>query len=64
MLEKILTTFHASNMVLQHQYRERGFTKYSDLVSPLLVVEQHNALLLKNNEDNPIGTAPLSKANM
>ncbi|KAK4737433.1 hypothetical protein R3W88_001130 [Solanum pinnatisectum] len=27
MLEKILTTFHASNMILQHQYREKGFKK-------------------------------------
>ncbi|KAK4714706.1 hypothetical protein R3W88_020613 [Solanum pinnatisectum] len=25
MLEKTLTTFHASNLVLQQQYRERGF---------------------------------------
>ncbi|XP_070007257.1 uncharacterized protein [Nicotiana sylvestris] len=29
MLEKTFTTFHASNIVLQQQYRENGFTKYS-----------------------------------
>ena len=29
MLEKTYSTFHASNIVLQQQYRERGFTKYS-----------------------------------
>ena len=29
MLEKTFTTFHASNVVMQHQYRERRFTKYS-----------------------------------
>nr|XP_009622095.1 uncharacterized protein LOC104113589 [Nicotiana tomentosiformis] len=29
MLEKTLSTFHASNMVLQQQYREKGFKKYS-----------------------------------
>nr|XP_028952699.1 uncharacterized protein LOC114822487 [Malus domestica] len=28
MLEKIFSTFHASNMLLQQQYRERGFTEY------------------------------------
>ncbi|KAK4737832.1 hypothetical protein R3W88_001529 [Solanum pinnatisectum] len=44
MLEKTLTTFHASNLVLQQQYRERGFKKYSDLISCLLVAEQHNTL--------------------
>ena len=25
MLEKTLTTFHASNVILQQQYREKGF---------------------------------------
>ncbi|XP_076944532.1 uncharacterized protein LOC143615242 [Bidens hawaiensis] len=29
MLEKTFSTFHASNMLLQQQYRERGFSKYS-----------------------------------
>ncbi|XP_015169906.1 uncharacterized protein [Solanum tuberosum] len=64
MLEKTFTTFHASNLVLQQQYRERGFKKYYDLISCLLVVEQHNTLLFKNHEARPIGTAPLSKANV
>ncbi|XP_049379837.1 uncharacterized protein LOC125844572 [Solanum stenotomum] len=63
MLEKTLTTFHASNLVLQQQYRERGFKKYSELISCLLVVEQHNTLLLKNHEARPTGTAPLPEAN-
>ncbi|KAK4710242.1 hypothetical protein R3W88_004755 [Solanum pinnatisectum] len=52
MLEKTLTTFHASNFVLQQQYRERGFKKYSELISCLLVAKQHNTLLLKNHEVN------------
>jgi hypothetical protein len=29
MLEKLFFTFHASNLLLQQQYRERGFKKYS-----------------------------------
>jgi hypothetical protein len=32
MLEKIFSTFHASNLLLQQQYRERGFKKYSELI--------------------------------
>ncbi|XP_016574224.1 uncharacterized protein LOC107871880 [Capsicum annuum] len=44
MMEKTLTTFHASNMILQQQYHEKGFQKYSELTSCLLVDEQHNAL--------------------
>ena len=47
MLEKTYTTFHASNMLLQQQYRERRFTRYSELIACLLVAEQKNELLLK-----------------
>ncbi|XP_071933723.1 uncharacterized protein [Coffea arabica] len=32
MLEKIFSTFHVSNMLLQQQYREKGFKKYSELI--------------------------------
>ncbi|XP_015068737.1 uncharacterized protein LOC107013312 [Solanum pennellii] len=64
MLEKTLTTFHASNLVLQQQYRERGFKNYSNLISCLLVAKQHNTILLKNHEARPTGTAPLLEANV
>ncbi|XP_019228735.1 PREDICTED: uncharacterized protein LOC109209843 [Nicotiana attenuata] len=64
LLEKTLTTFHASNMILQQQYLERGFKKFFELISCLLVTEQHNNLLLKNHEAHPTGSAPLPKANM
>ena len=33
MLEKTYFTFHASNVFLQQQYRERRFVKYSELIS-------------------------------
>ncbi|XP_019233893.1 PREDICTED: uncharacterized protein LOC109214431 [Nicotiana attenuata] len=46
------------------QYRERGFKKYSELISCLLVAEQHNTLLLKNHEARPTGSASLPEANM
>jgi len=41
MLEKTFSTFPASSMLLQQQYREMGFKKYSELISHL-VAEQHN----------------------
>ncbi|CAM8962895.1 unnamed protein product [Rhodiola kirilowii] len=63
LLEKTFSTFHASNMVLQQQYRERGFTKYAELISCLLVAEQNNELLMKNHHSRPTGSAPLPEAN-
>ena len=33
MLEKTFTMFHASNVLLQQQYREHRFTKYFELIS-------------------------------
>ncbi|XP_051115204.1 uncharacterized protein LOC127240527 [Andrographis paniculata] len=52
-MEKILSTFHASNIVLQQQYREIGFQKYYELITCLLLAEQNNELLLKNHESRP-----------
>ena len=63
MLEKTFSTFHASNMILQQQYRERGFTKYSDLISCLLVAEQNNELLMQNHQSRPTGAQPLPEVN-
>ncbi|GJV65459.1 hypothetical protein Tco_1476287 [Tanacetum coccineum] len=64
MLEKTFSTFHASKLLLQQQYHERGFKKYCDLIFCLLMAEQNNELLMKNHESRPTGSAPLSKANM
>ncbi|KAL4606989.1 hypothetical protein ACB092_09G143100 [Castanea dentata] len=63
MLEKTFTTFHALNMLLQQQYRERKFTKYYELISCLLVVERNNELLLKNHQSRPTGSTPFLEAN-
>lgn len=63
MLEKTFSTFHASNVLLQQQYRERGFKKYSELISCLLIAEQNNELLLKNHGLRPTGSVPLPEAN-
>lgn len=63
MLEKTFSTFHASNLLLQQQYRERGFKKYSELISCLLVAEQNNELLMKNHQSRPTGSSPFPEAN-
>ncbi|XP_026428936.1 uncharacterized protein LOC113324868 [Papaver somniferum] len=62
MLEKTFTTFHASNVLLQQQYRERKFTEYSELIFCLLIAEQNNELLLRNHEACHVGSAAVPKA--
>jgi hypothetical protein len=63
MLEKIFFIFHASNLLLQQQYRERGFKKYSELISCLLVAEQNNEFLMKNHQSRPTSSSLFSEAN-
>ena len=63
MLEKKFTTFHALNVLLQKQYRERRFIKYSKIISCLLIVEQNNELLMKNHKSRPIGFESFPKVN-
>ncbi|XP_070055135.1 uncharacterized protein [Nicotiana tomentosiformis] len=62
MLEKTFIEFHTSNMVLQQQYREKGFKKYSELISLLLMAER-NDLLMRNHENRPTGSTPLPEVN-
>ena len=63
MLEKTFTTFHASNVLLQQQYIEHRFTKYSELISSLLVAEQNNELLMKSHQSRPTGFEPFPEVN-
>ena len=63
MLEKTFTTFHASNVLLQQQHRERRFTEYSQLISCLLVAEQNNELLMKNHQSRPTGSEAFPEVN-
>ncbi|XP_021754923.1 uncharacterized protein LOC110720225 [Chenopodium quinoa] len=64
MIVKTLSTFHANNIVLQQQYRERGFAKYSELISTLLVAEKNNDLLLKNHNLRPTGSQAFNETNV
>ncbi|KAM3247976.1 hypothetical protein P3L10_009744 [Capsicum annuum] len=63
MMEKTLSTFYASNVLLQQPYREKGFKKYTELSSYLLVDEQNNNLLMKNHENRSTGSAPFPEVN-
>ncbi|XP_050152100.1 uncharacterized protein LOC126626747 [Malus sylvestris] len=58
MLEKTFSIFHASNVLLQQQYREICFAEYNQLISVLLVAEQNNEILIKNHQSRHIGSAP------
>ncbi|CAN6681727.1 unnamed protein product [Malus baccata var. baccata] len=64
LLEKTFSTFHASNVLLQQQYRARGFIEYNQLISVLLVAEQNNELLMKNHNSRPTGSAPFPEVNV
>lgn len=59
MIEKTLSTFHIVNMILAQQYQNMCYTKYSNLMSILLLVEKQNGLLLKNHGERPTRTFPM-----
>ncbi|XP_019086963.1 PREDICTED: uncharacterized protein LOC109127146 isoform X1 [Camelina sativa] len=61
LLEKTFSTFHSNNILLQQQYREKGFKTYANLISCLLLAEQNNELLMMNSALRPPGIAPLPK---
>ena len=48
---------------MQQQYRERRFTKYSELIACLLVAEKNNELLLQNHQSRPTGFKAFPEAN-
>ena len=50
LLEKTFLTADPRDLLLQHIYREKGFTTYNDLLSSLLLTEQSNQLLKRNSE--------------
>ncbi|GAV75411.1 UBN2 domain-containing protein, partial [Cephalotus follicularis] len=63
LLEKTYRTFHASNVLLQQQYRLHGFKKYRELIGSLFIAEQNNELLLQNHDSRPTGSASLPEVN-
>ena len=63
MSEKTYSTFYISNLLMQQQYRERKFKKYSELISYLLIAEQNNKLLIKNHNLRPNESTPFPEVN-
>lgn len=63
LLEKTFQTMSSSNIMLQQQYRQKGFQTYSELISCLLLAEKNNELLLKNSELRPPGSKAVPEAN-
>lgn len=59
MIEKTLSTFHPGNVILQQQYRAKGYTRYSDLMQVLLDTEQNNELVMVNHLSRSPGLALL-----
>lgn len=58
-IEKTLSTMLPAERILQQQYREKNFTVYSDLIQTLLQAERHHELTVWNNQQRPLGSAPL-----
>ena len=58
-IEKTLSTMLPSERILQQQYRERNFQVYSDLIHTLLEAEKHSELMVWNNQQRPVWSAPL-----
>ncbi|XP_039827084.1 uncharacterized protein LOC120688775 [Panicum virgatum] len=62
MIEKTLSTFHPGNIVLQQQYMNSKYTKYSELSEVLSVAEQQNEVLMNNHSVRPTGFMAMPEA--
>lgn len=62
MIEKTLSTFHPGNIVLQQQYRNSKYNKYSELIQVLMFAEQQNEVLMNNHSARPTGTIAVPEA--
>jgi hypothetical protein len=58
-IEKTLQTILPSDRILQHQYHDRNYQNYSDLIHDLLQAENHDELTLRNHHQHSVGSAPL-----
>jgi phosphoribosyl-AMP cyclohydrolase len=62
MIEKTLSTFHLGNIVLQQQYKNSKYQKYSELSEVLSVAEQQNEVLMNNHSARPTGSIAVPEA--
>ena len=64
LIEKTLSTFHASNLILQQQYKAKNYATHFELISALLVAKKHNQLLMKNHNTRPIGSQAMPEGHV
>jgi hypothetical protein len=62
MIEKTLSTFHPGNIVLQQQYKNSKYQKYSELSEVLSVVRQQNEVLMSNHSTRATGSIAVPEA--
>ncbi|KAK9750272.1 hypothetical protein RND81_02G183300 [Saponaria officinalis] len=62
-LEKTFSTMGAPNLQYARQLRRDKFTKFTDLIAVLLLFEQHDKILLKNDNMRPSGSTAIPEAN-
>jgi hypothetical protein len=48
--------------ILQQQYRQQKYKKYSELIYTLLQAEKHDELLMENHNARPTGVMPIPEA--
>ncbi|KAK9671371.1 hypothetical protein RND81_12G025600 [Saponaria officinalis] len=58
-LEKTFSTMGGPNLQYARQLRQDKFTKFTDLIAVLLLSEQHDKILLKNDNMRPSGSAAI-----
>ena len=65
LLEKTYTTFPNSDNLLQKQYRQSKFTKFSEFITQLLLDEKNSLILMRDNNSRSTGAKaiPLPEAN-
>ncbi|KAK9705917.1 hypothetical protein RND81_07G091800 [Saponaria officinalis] len=62
-LKKTFSTMGGPNLQYARQLRQDKFTKFTDLIAVLLLSEQHDKILLKNDNMRPSGSTAIPEAN-
>ena len=62
MIEKTLSTFHPGNIVLQQQYMNSKYRKYSKLSEVVSLAQQQNEVLMNNHSARPTSSMAMPKA--
>jgi hypothetical protein len=60
-IKKTLQTMLPSNRILQHQYCDKNYQTYSDLIHDLLQAEKYDEFTLRNHYQLFVGSTPLSE---